>query len=217
MRERAWVAASVSACFGVFDPRRAFCTSVCSTWLISLYLGTCGRAIRLASSFLATGTICGGVARTCESSYDFDQHGRELLAYLFWTAALVRYVTYVQAAFWFLLPELTHSAIEPLTPGPPAGPVGVVVTPTLPATFDWAGSLAALNMYVQLSAIAAWPSEKIFRTSSSSDSSEFLLLRPTSSVCFMNSSACRPPPVSNATDLPSSERNLPPYAPSSCV
>src|SRR5439155_9190052 len=124
---------------------------------------------------------------------------------------------YVQAACWFLLPEVTDSAIEPLQPGPPDEPDGVGATPTLPAIFDCFSSLAAANMYVQLSAIAAVPSEKTLRTSSSSDSIELGLVSPSSSVCFMNFNASRPPPLSNATDLPSSDRNFPPNAPSNCV
>src|SRR6266542_3750331 len=84
--------------------------------------------------------------------------------------------------------------MEPLTPGPPEVPAGVGATPTLPTIFDLSGLLASANMYVQFSAIAAPPSEKIFRTSSSSDSIELGLV-----------------------SLPSSERNLPPKAPSSWV
>src|SRR6266540_2137272 len=107
--------------------------------------------------------------------------------------------------------------MEPLTPGPPEVPAGVGATPTLPTIFDLSGLLASANMYVQFSAIAAPPSEKIFRTSSSSDSIELGLVSLSSRDFFMNSSACTPPPLSNAADLPSSERNLPPKAPSSWV
>src|SRR4051812_26146217 len=124
---------------------------------------------------------------------------------------------YCQAAFWFLLPLVTERAIEPLQPGLSDEPFGVVVTPTLPATLDWAGSFAAANMNVQLSAIAAPPSENTLRTSSSSDSIDAGLDSPSSRLFFMNCNACRPPPLSNSIDLPSSDRNLPPNAPSSWV
>src|SRR5215510_9859527 len=110
---------------------------------------------------------------------------------------------YVHAACWFLLPAVTHSAIEPLQPGPPAEPAGVGMTPTLSTTFDLSGLLASAYMYVQLSAIAAPPSEKTLRTSSSSDSMELGLVSFLSRVIFMISSACSPPPLSNAALLPS--------------
>src|ERR1700730_5238652 len=124
---------------------------------------------------------------------------------------------YCQAAFWFLLPVVTHNAIDPLTPGAALGPAGVGATATLPTTLDWAASSAAACMYVQLSANAAPPAVKTLRTSSSSDSSELGLVSFSSSVFFMNSSAARPPPELNAMDLPSADRNVPPNAPTSWV
>src|SRR5207248_2282390 len=155
----AWAAASDSALAGGFLPSSAFWISTWRTWLISLYRGTCGREIRFASSFFATGTICGAVETTCWSSYEAAQHGSELVAYLFCTSLLVRYVMYCQAACWFLLPDETHSAIDPLTPGAPAEPLGVGWTPTLPETFDFEASVAAAYAYVQLIMNAAEPSE----------------------------------------------------------
>src|SRR3982750_2924131 len=124
---------------------------------------------------------------------------------------------YCHAACWFLLPEATHRAMEPLTPGAPAVPGGVGCTATLPEIFDFEESLAAAYAYVQLIMKAAEPSENALRASSSIDSIEFGLVRPWSRVCFIHSSALRPPPWSKATDLKSSERNLPPNAPSSWV
>src|SRR2546430_3430221 len=124
---------------------------------------------------------------------------------------------YCHAACWFLLPDATHSAIDPFTPGPPALPVGLGATATLFATFDLAGSLAPAYAYVQLSMNAADPSENVLSASSSTDSREFGLLRPSSRVFFIHCNAFSPPPWSKATDLKSSERNLPPNAPSSWV
>src|SRR5207245_10870068 len=103
----------------------------------------------------------------------------------------------VQAACWFLLPELTHSAIEPFTPGLPDEPLGVGCTATLPATFDLLASPAPAYAYVQLSMNAAEPSENVLSASSSTESVEAGLVRPWSRVCFIHSSAFRPPPVLN--------------------
>ena len=115
-----------------------------------------------------------------------------------------------------MLPAAMHRAIEPLQPGAPPGPDGVWATAIWPGTWLSLGSLARENMYVQFSAMAAWPCETILRTSSSSDSVDAGLVMPSSSVCFMNSRACSPPPVLNV-GWPAPSRNVPPNAPRSCV
>src|SRR5207245_6438345 len=114
------------------------------------------------------------------------QIGSDSFAYWSWTFWLVRNSMYFHAASWFLLPEAMHRAIEPLQPGAPAEPDGVWATAACPATWLSFGSFASENMYVQFNAMAAWPCEKILRTSSSRDSVEAGLVIPSSMVWRMN-------------------------------
>src|SRR2546427_9068535 len=120
----------------------------------------------------ATATTSGSVLTTCGSSYELFQIGNESFAYWSWIFWLVRNSMYFQAASWFLLPAAMHSAMEPLHPGAPADPDGVWATAACPGIWLSLGSFASENMYVQFSAMAAWPWEKILRTSSSRDSVE---------------------------------------------
>src|SRR5438132_11947777 len=122
---------------------------------------------------------------------------------------------YFQAASLLLLPAAMHTAIDPLHPGAaPLGPAGVWVTAICPATWLSLGSFANENMYVQLSAIAAWPWDTILRTSSSSDSVDAGFVILSARVCFMYWRAWRPPPALNA-GFPLESSNCPPKAPSS--
>src|SRR5688500_18319296 len=103
---------------------------------------------------------------------------------------------YFHASSGCLLAAVMPRPIEPLTADAsslPATP-GPGTMPTLPAILDSFGSLARLNMYVQLRAKAACPLENTRRTSSSRYSLEFGLVTPSSTLLTMYLSASTPPP-----------------------